>query len=117
MIFNRGICQTCKNRPVAVNCIKNGTRYYRKVCDVCYRAGSNAKQPVPNWAKAGYKKKPKCDRCGFVAKDQKQLQVFYVDGNPKNTDWNNLRTICANCAIEVSNPKFKWKPTDLIADF
>ena len=89
-------CETCKERVVAVNYIKEDVRHYRKQCDVCLRKGKKIKPQPPLWAKKGYKKKPHCEKCGFVAElPDKQLHVFHVEGNLKNVDWvklmNNIR--------------------------
>jgi len=45
------------------------------------------------------------------------MRVYYVDGNLKNNDWNNLKTICLNCQAAVLDAKLGWKPSDLVADF
>lgn len=82
----------------------------------CIRKGRSKKQVRPAWALAGYKKKPKCERCGFKAKTQKQLFVFYVDGDKRNHDGINLKTICANCAIDVEGMGAGWVPADLVPD-
>jgi len=55
----RKICPSCNQRPVAINCHKGDKTYYRKVCDICVRAGKKDKK-VPGWAKSGYRKKPQC---------------------------------------------------------
>ncbi len=106
----RNLCPTCSNRPVAINYVKNGVPHYRKQCDACLRKGKKIKAKSPAWALSGYKKKANCEKCGFVAKHTDQLQVFHVDGKLKNTAWPNLRTICANCAIEVYKSKLPWRP-------
>ena len=114
----RGICPTCKNRYVAINKYFNGKVYYRKVCDVCYRSKGNLKPEPPAWVKSGYKLKQKCDRCGFTASNIKtQMKVYHVDGNLKNNNWTNLKTICLNCQAAIQDSKINWKPADLVADF
>ena len=107
----RPICPSCNKKPVAINCVKNDKTYYRKMCDGCIRAGKKLPIKPHAWAKAGYKKKPHCEKCGFVAKLLDQLQVFHVDGNLKNTNWANLKTICANCSIEIHKSALAWKPS------
>lgn len=42
-------------------------------------------------------RKEYCERCGFVAEHRCQLDVDHIDGNHKNDDPTNLRTLCANC--------------------
>jgi hypothetical protein len=113
----RPICPTCNTRPVAVNYIKEGVTHYRKQCDSCLRKGKKLKPKRPAWALSGYKKKPQCEKCGFSAKHPDQLQVFHLDGKLNNTNWTNLKTICANCAIEVSKSKLPWKTSTILPDF
>ena len=106
----RNLCPTCGSRPVAVNYVKNGITHYRKQCDSCLRKGKKLKPKAAAWVLSGYKKKAQCEKCGFTAKLAEQLQVFHIDGKLKNTAWANLRTICANCAIEINKSKLSWKP-------
>lgn len=113
----RPICPTCNSRPVAINYIKEGVTHYRKQCDSCLRKGKKLKPKAPAWVLSGYKKKTNCEKCGFVAKVPDQLRVFYLDGKLKNNNWANLRTICANCAIEVSASRLPWKPSPIVPDF
>ena len=113
----RKTCPACHIAPVAINCYKNGKVYYRDRCDKCIRAGKKAKPPVPTWIKSGYKKKPRCEKCGFVFKFPEQSTVVYLDGNDENTNWSNLRTICSNCEIEVSHSNLPWKSSTIQADF
>lgn len=108
----RSLCPICSTKPVAINYIRNGTTYYRSKCDSCARKTAKVKPKQHSWVRAGYKKKPHCEKCGFVAKLLDQLQVFYLDGNLKNTNWANLKTICANCAIEVYKSNLPWKPSE-----
>lgn len=42
-------------------------------------------------------RKDSCERCGFVAKHECQLDVDHIDGNKKNNDPSNYMTLCANC--------------------
>ena len=106
----RNLCPTCNSRPVAVNYIKEGTTHYRKQCDTCLRKGKKLKPKNAAWVLSGYKKKTQCEKCGFTAKHSEQLQVFHIDGKLKNTAWPNLRTICANCAVEIYKSRLPWKP-------
>jgi formate dehydrogenase maturation protein FdhE len=113
----RKLCPTCNQRPVAVNYIKDGVRHYRKLCDVCMRTGKKERIARPNWVLSGYKKKTVCDRCGFKSKFPEQLGVFYVDGNLKNNNWTNLRTVCLNCQQEVYKSRLTWKAGPIVPDF
>jgi 5-methylcytosine-specific restriction endonuclease McrA len=49
--------------------------------------------------KSGYRKYKKsyCEQCGFVAVHSCQLDVDHTDGNHKNDNLENLRTLCSNC--------------------
>lgn len=49
--------------------------------------------------KRGYEihKKDKCEDCGFIPVHTCQLDVDHIDGNHKNNDISNLKTLCANC--------------------
>jgi hypothetical protein len=52
-----------------------------------------------NLARAPYKKyrKEHCEKCGFIPKDMCQLDIDHIDGNHKNNEISNLKTLCANC--------------------
>lgn len=110
----RDICRICQKRPVAINYYKEGRPFYRSKCDHCSR---NRGEGVPLWAKAGYKKKTICDKCGFTSKYQEQFNVFYVDGDPANCKYSNLKTVCSNCQRILHKLKLPWKQGDLTPDF
>jgi hypothetical protein len=117
-ICMRPICPTCTERPVAINCHKDERVYYRKQCDKCLRKGKKLKPARPLWALRGYKKKPHCEKCGFEAElPDKQLLVFHVDGNLKNADWVNLKTVCLNCLPVVYRSRLPWKHADPVPGF
>jgi hypothetical protein len=54
--------------------------------------------------------------CGFKAQDRLQLDVLFVDGNLRNTNNVNLKTVCANCQRLTSVRRLGWKIGDLVAD-
>jgi hypothetical protein len=110
----RNLCKICQKRPVAINYYKNDRVYYRSKCDHC---NSNRQTGTPKWKTAGYKKKTTCDRCGFVSKYSEQFDVYYIDGNPSNCHFTNLKTICANCQRILHRLKLPWRQGDLIPDF
>ena len=66
--------------------------------------------------RSGYRKKSKCELCGFKAQTQLQLDVLFVDGNLRNTNNTNLKTVCANCQRLSSVKRLGWKIGDLVAD-
>lgn len=74
------------------------------------------KPQVPRWQLEGYKRKKTCDRCGFVSKSPAQIQVYHVDGNLKNANLANLRSICLNCTVEIIRMDLPWKVGDLVED-
>jgi hypothetical protein len=85
----------------------------------CIRKGKKLKSQPPAWVKTGYKKPACCEMCGFKAKHPtRQLFVFHIDGNLKNNNWHNLKTVCANCQIELAvNRLTAWKPAKIVPDF
>lgn len=115
-MLKRDLCPVCHENLVAVNYIRDGVRHYRNSCSGCLRKGRRLKI-VPLWAKGGYKKRERCEMCNFKAKTVKQLFVYYVDGNLKNNNWINLKTVCANCQIELAGSRLPWKPAPLAPDF
>ena len=114
----RNMCGSCHQQQVAINYIRNGKTYFRAVCGTCARKGKRLKPSPPQWYKSGYRKKPHCDMCGFKAEvPEKQLGVFHVDGNKRNTDRSNLKTICLNCQQVVYRSRLPWRAADLVPDF
>jgi hypothetical protein len=116
-MLTRDLCPICRNTPVAVNYIRDGVHHYRNSCSGCLRKGRKLKKEVPLWAKSGYKKKPQCEKCGFKFKLADQSNVFYVDGNLKNNNHFNLKTVCLNCQQEVYKSRLPWKPAPIVPDF
>jgi len=110
----RPLFKTCGEIPVAVNYHKEGRAFYRIVCDHCARQRAVGK---PRWQQAGYKKKDKCDRCGYTSKYPEQFNVYYLDGDPSNCKHSNLKTVCANCQRILHKLKLPWRRGDLTPDF
>ena len=118
IIAMRSVCPICNQDPVAINYISNGKTRYRKICNSCSRQGKKLKPIPPPWFKAGYRKKPVCEKCGYRAKFlEKQMTVYHVDGNLKKTSTMNLKTVCLNCRVEISNSKLPWRESSLTPDF
>ena len=116
--MKRPLCKNCKTRAAAVNYIRHGVHHYRSRCGACIRAENNPNKPqVPSWRRSGYKKKMKCEQCGFRAMDHRQIAVLYVDGNLKNNNWPNLKSVCANCVIEITLKGLGWKEDDVKPDY
>lgn len=89
---HRILCERCKVAPAKPNGIsKHGFQKWHKYCASCAKALYNSKY--------GYllNKKNKCEKCGFIPEDKCQLDVIYKDGNKKNKEKSNLKTLCANC--------------------
>lgn len=114
----RPFCNTCHINHCAVNYTDpNGLVRYRTKCTQCIRLVKKQKKYVPTWAKSGYTKKPQCDKCNFKFKLPTQSNVFYMDGNLKNNNWTNLKTICLNCQNEILKSKTLWKPGPITPDY
>lgn len=116
-MLKRDLCPSCHLNLVAVNYIHDGITHYRNRCSSCIRKGKKLRPQQPAWVLAGYKKKERCEMCNFRAKTNKQMFVYYVDGNLKNNNWLNLKTICANCQIELVGSRLPWKSAPLTPDF
>ena len=114
--LSRPLCQCCQSRPRAVAYHKYGRIYYRSLCDRCIRRGKRLPVPKTRWQQSGYRKKKICDRCGFRSRHDAQLAVYHVDGDLRNTDLRNLKTICLNCAIEITRLDLPWRRGDLEED-
>lgn len=114
--MKRPVCQSCNQRPCAINYIKDKVTHYRKRCETCQRKGRGLAKRKPRWETAGYKKKLVCDRCGFKARYSAQTLVYHVDSNLNNTDIKNLKSICRNCEVELLKTDSVWKPGDLEPD-
>lgn len=114
--MNRPICSACNRRLVAVNYIKADKKHYRTRCDSCTRKNRKMKAQVARWQIEGYQKKKICDRCNFIAKSGAQILVYHMDGNLKNSNLANLRSVCLNCSVEIVRLDLPWKVGDLIED-
>lgn len=64
----------------------NGSSVYKDVCRTCRGR-----------YKYGIIKGDKCEECGFLPKVSAQLEIDHIDGNNKNNNKDNLRTLCCNC--------------------
>lgn len=113
-ISMRPLCR-CGERPCAINYKKGKRTYYRSLCEVCLKGGLYAR--IPRWYRAGYRMQPICDKCGFRSAHKEIFRVFHVDGNLDNCRRSNLKTVCANCRVELSLEGSRWKQGDLVADF
>ena len=118
-IENRPPCIHCEKRPRAIAYRRSsGTIQYRTLCERCYKLHkTNKLRPKePEWSKHGYKKKNTCDLCKFVGPYSSQYKVYYIDGNNKNNQLHNLRTICLNCSEIVKRRHDTWTVTDIEAN-
>lgn len=112
--MSRPLCNICGKEPKAINCYRNGRVYYRSVCETCLGLNKKLKKRKPRWVRAGYKKKPTCEKCSFKPRFPDQLFVFFVDGDRNNIHISNLKTVCSNCQIELSLDG--WNQGDLQID-
>jgi len=113
----RPLCVECKSNPRAYAYRTNDKIYWRRLCDTCNRKHAKKKiGGITALQRSGYKKKLKCEICGFKAQHQVQLDVLFVDGNLKNTTESNLKTVCANCQRLSGVRRLGWRMGDLVAD-
>ena len=116
-MLKRPICKDCNKNYSAINYIRKGKTYYRRICDSCGKLKTKKKPRVLLWEKAGYKKKPHCDLCGFKSLYASQMTVFHIDGDLNNVAFSNLRTICLNCVEIVKRKEVTWRRGDLTVDY
>ena len=90
--------------------------YYRSRCGVCVAKNKQQRAPVPRWQSAGYRKKNTCDRCGFQARHASQLMVYHVNGDLRDSELRNLKTVCLNCAALITRQDLPWRRGDLEPD-
>ena len=115
--MKRPLCKTCQSRPRAYAYRKAAKIYWRSECDHCIRKNKKLKTGgQTRWQTAGYKKKKRCELCGFKAVVPQQLDVYHVDGNKNNVTAYNLKTICANCQRLKSTQDLGWSMGDLEVD-
>ena len=114
---DRPLCTECKTKPRAYAYRRYGRVYWRSKCDACIRKKAGKKiGGVTALQRSGYKKRRKCELCGFKAQNQSQLDVLFVDGNLRNTANTNLKTVCANCQRLQGVRRLGWRVGDLVAD-
>ena len=104
----RPLCNNCKVSLAKPNGVsKHGFKKWHKYCASCAKAAYNSK--------SGYllHKKNKCEKCGFIPEDKCQLDVIYKDGNKKNKEKSNIKTICANCS-RLYRKKLKQKQKSIL---
>ena len=82
--MNRPDCRIC-GKPAASRGIIKGRREYRRICEQCRQY------------KYKRHKKDHCEECGFIPQWSGQLDVDHIDGDKKNNEPANLKTLCANC--------------------
>lgn len=88
----RPVCQHCKFALAKKNGkSKLGFQLWHKYCIDC------SKVLYSERFKHLSVKASTCEECGFVPQDMVQLDVIYKDGNKKNKNRSNLKTVCANC--------------------
>ena len=110
----RPLCKKCNEKPCAVNYHKDKKTFYRSMCDGCTRGTSPSK---PLWYRLGYRKKDKCEKCGYSSKHSEQFNVFHIDGDLNNCRPTNLKTVCANCQRVLHKEGVRWRQGDLVPDF
>lgn len=116
-MLKRCLCPVCRENPVAINYIRNGVTHYRNKCASCIRKNKNQRLPPPGWVRSGYKKKANCELCNFKFELASQSNVYYIDGNLKNNNWVNLKTICLNCQQKIYAMGVGWRAGPIVPDF
>lgn len=104
----RPLCKHCRVSLAKPNGkSKHGFQKWHKYCASCAKAAYNSK--------FGYllHKKNKCEKCGFIPEDKCQLDVVYKNGDKKNKDKSNLKTLCANCN-RLHTKKMKEKKKSIL---
>ena len=116
-IGTRPLCKQCKIKVRAMGYRRVKIVYWRSLCDTCIRKKKKLRVGgITPLQRSGYKKKNRCEVCAFKAQEPLQLDVFFVDGNLRNTNNVNLKTVCANCQRLTSVRRLGWKIGDLVAD-
>lgn len=89
----QGICENCQiNKRMPAPRSKLGFKKYTPLCSSC----TKKKYGLGKYHPSRKKKKPHCERCGFIG-DACQLDIHHKDRNHKNNEESNLETLCANC--------------------
>ena len=115
--MQRPLCTVCNEKPRAYGYKKDTKIYWRSKCDTCIRKQKKLKTGgKTKWSLSGYRKKPRCELCGFKAIQHNQMAVYHVDGNRNNVIAYNLKTICANCQRLKSTQELGWSIGDLEVD-
>ena len=113
----RPLCSECRSKPRAYAYKKRNKIYWRRLCDTCIRKKSKKRiGGVTALQRSGYKKRNRCELCGFKAQHTVQLDVLFVDGDLRNTIASNLKTVCANCQRLQGVRRLGWRVGDLVAD-
>ena len=86
------VCPQCRGyKPDSFFALKDdGVTRKRR----CIKCSTRTLERLRPWRKF---KKSRCEVCQFVPINSIQLDVDHIDGNRKNNDPTNLRTLCANC--------------------
>ena len=114
---DRPLCKQCNSKPRAYAYRKANKIYWRSLCDTCNRKKKGKRVGgITALQRSGYKKQKKCELCGFRAQQQSQLDVLFVDGNLRNINAGNLKTVCANCQRLQGVRRLGWRVGDLVAD-
>ena len=89
--INRPLCKQCKAKPRAYAYKRVNKIYWRSLCDTCNRKKAGKKVGgITALQRSGYKKRNKCELCGYKAQESSQLDVYFVDGDLRNTKTTNL---------------------------
>lgn len=105
MTNKRPKCQCGNLRKKGIKSKTTGDQLYSSYCSPCLRKmhkqgvygknGGVARVLTRNITREF--KKRHCECCGFIPVHTCQLDVDHIDGNHKNNEASNLKTLCANC--------------------
>ena len=97
-------CNKCGKRPCAKR--YDSTGGFRPVCSHCLFENSPSYQGRKKLNSHTRKKrkwfifngnKKVCERCGFIASDECQMDIHHRNGNPNDNRDNNHEVLCSNC--------------------
>ena len=84
-MLKRDLCPLCQENLVAINYIRNGQHHYRNSCASCIRKKHRIRNPIPLWARSGYKKKENFtlkhfqERVRIYSEERFEFKLYNID--------------------------------------